>query len=160
MTTQILNQAKLKELLDYSPDTGGFTWRVNRARTAKANAPAGTKNNVGYIRIIVCGKQYSAHRLAWLYVHGEWPVGEIDHINRDKADNRLANLRQVTRSENCQNKDPAKLPGITWHKATSKWQARIKINQKLIHLGVFADIVDAKNARKQAELTYHTHRPN
>lgn len=160
MTTQILNQAKLKELLDYSPAHGAFTWRVNRSRTAKANAPAGGKTDSGYIRIIVCGKSYAAHRLAWLYVHGVWPTSEIDHINRNKADNRIANLRQVTRSENCQNKDLSKLPGITWHKATSKWQARIKINQKLIHLGVFEDINEAKNARKQAELQYHTHRPN
>lgn len=159
MTTQILNQARLKELLDYSPDTGDFIWRVNRSRTAKANAPAGTKNNLGYIRIIVCGKQYAAHRLAWLYVHGQWPTSEIDHINQNKADNRIANLRQVTRSENCQNKSDATLPGITWHKPTAKWQARIKINQKLIHLGVFQDIEDAKAARKQAEQKYHTHRP-
>ena len=122
MTTQILNQAKLKELLDYNPDTGGFTWRVDRSRTAKANAPAGTKSDLGYIRIIVCGKQYAAHRLVWMHVHGQWPASEIDHINRNKADNRIANLRQVTRSENCQNKDPDKLLGITCHKPTAKWQ--------------------------------------
>lgn len=159
MTTQILNQAKLKELLDYNPDTGGFIWRVYRSRMAKASAPAGTKSDLGYIRIIVCGKQYAAHRLAWLYTHGQWPTSEIDHINQNKADNRIANLRQVTRSENCQNKSDATLPGITWHKPTAKWQARIKINQKLIHLGVFANIADAKAARKQAEQKYHTHRP-
>jgi len=159
MTTQILNQAKLKELLDYNPDTGGFIWRVYRSRMAKAGAPAGTKNDLGYVRIIVCGKQYAAHRLAWLYTHGQWPTSEIDHINQNKADNRIANLRQVTRSENCQNKSDATLPGITWHKPTAKWQARIKINQKLIHLGVFQNVEDAKAARKQAEQKYHTHRP-
>jgi hypothetical protein len=67
-----------------------------------------------------------------------WPTSEIDHINRDKTDNRIANLRQVTRSENCQNKNNVNLPGITWHKPTSKWQARIKINQKLTLSGDFA----------------------
>lgn len=159
MTTQILNQARLKELLDYSPAHGAFIWRVSRSRLAFAGAPAGSKTNLGYVKIVVCGKSYAAHRLAWLYVHGQWPTSEIDHINQNKADNRIANLRQVSRSENCQNKSDATLPGITWHKPTAKWQARIKINQKLIHLGVFQDIEDAKAARKQAEQKYHTHRP-
>ena len=161
MTTQILNQAKLKELLDYNPDTGVFTRRMANNRTK----PAGVLNHDGYVIFYIGNRRYLAHRLAWLYVNGEMPVLEIDHINRDKADNRIANLRQVTRSEQCQNKDiqsnnTSGVIGVSWHKTKQKWGAHIKLMNVQRHLGFYPDKESAIFARKQAEQMHHTHRSN
>jgi hypothetical protein len=83
----MIDAKTVRELLDYCPETGIFTWKVGRE-------PAGYKHKYhGYIVLTLFDKRYMTHRLAWLYVHGEWPSGEIDHINLEKTDNRIANLR-------------------------------------------------------------------
>lgn len=97
-----LNQARLQELLSYDPKTGSFTWRVSRNGTLGIGTNAGHLDG-GYVRIRVDRVLYRAHRLAWLYANGEEPAGQIDHINGDKADNRLCNLRVVTNAQNQQN---------------------------------------------------------
>lgn len=99
----MLTKERLQELLIYNTVTGIFTWKVNRRGTAKAGTVAGRPNNKGYIDISIDGKRYKAHRLAWLYITGSWPENQIDHINRIRDDNRLANLRDVTQSENLRN---------------------------------------------------------
>lgn len=96
----MITQNTLKELFDYNPDTGLFTWKVAKARRIKAGDVAGNLNNTGYIHIRVDGKNYQAHRLAWLYTHGKFPDNCIDHINGIKDDNRISNLRDVTTQEN------------------------------------------------------------
>src|SRR5690606_34614864 len=96
----MLTQQRLKELLYYDPETGIFTRLVGRSGPrARAGDVAGSDNGKGYIRIYVDGRPYKAHRLAWFYMHGEWPE-EIDHRNGERADNRLSNLRPVTRQQN------------------------------------------------------------
>lgn len=95
-----ITQKRLHELLDYSPDTGLFTWKVARAGRIKAGDVAGNLNNTGYIQITVDGTAYYAHRLAWLYIHGKFPENHIDHINGVRDDNRISNLRDVTPQEN------------------------------------------------------------
>jgi len=160
MTTQILNQAKLKARFNYNSDTGAFTRRMANNQTK----PAGALNHDGYVIFYLDNRRYLAHVLAWLYVHGEMPVLEIDHINRDKADNRIANLRQVTRSEQCQNKDmqsnnTSGVTGVSWHKTKQKWSAHIKLMNVKRHLGYYLDKESAIFARKQAEQMHHTHRP-
>ena len=100
-------------------------------------------------------RQYKAHRLAWFYVHGEWPDGEIDHINWVKNDNRICNLRVVTHSENMQN-TRRQDKGVTFKRGY--WRARISLNKHQIFLGHFKNKEDAIAARKAAELKYHSHR--
>ncbi len=156
MTTQILNQAKLKARFDYNPDTGAFTRRMANNRTK----PAGALNHHGYVAFYIGNRRYLAHVLAWLYVHGEMPVLEIDHINRDKADNRIANLREATLKENLQNRgkntnNTSGHLGVGWNKAYERWYARIMVDRKSYHLGHFEHLADAVAARKAAELLHH-----
>jgi hypothetical protein len=101
-----LTQQRLHELLHYDPSTGAFTWRVAPNRRIIAGSVAGVTETNGYRRIRIDGRQYGAHRLAWLYMHGEFPPNDIDHINRTRDDNRSTNLRAVTRKENMTNVAP------------------------------------------------------
>lgn len=100
MAGTILSAESLREVLDYCPDSGEFTWKVYRGRCAKVGSKAGTLKPTGYVAIILFGKWYGAHRLAWLHVHGAWPNGDIDHINGCPSDNRIANLRDVSKNMN------------------------------------------------------------
>lgn len=98
-----LTQERLRELLDYNPDTGQFTWKVRRSRCADKGSIAGCVDKHGYICIKIDQKRYFAHRLALFWANGEWPPDETDHINRDPKDNRLANLRPASRKLNALN---------------------------------------------------------
>src|SRR5687768_770720 len=114
----MLTAEKLRELMDYNPDTGVFLYRKRRGRRS-AGLEAGSIVK-GY-RLISLGKQYSAHRLAWLYVYGEWPAGDLDHINCVRDDNRIANLREATDSQNNANrtlapKNSSGFKGVCWNK--------------------------------------------
>lgn len=98
-----LTACEARELLDYNPDTGRFIWRANVSIGTRVGSAAGTLRGDGYVTIRLHGSGYRAHRLAWLLTYGEWPKYDIDHINRIRNDNRICNLRQVTRSQNNQN---------------------------------------------------------
>jgi hypothetical protein len=159
----IVTQHTLKSLLTYDAETGWFRWRTTRSNR-RAGSLAGHLHPRGYVRIVVCKQTYDAHRLAWLYVYGDWPKGQVDHINRVKNDNRIQNLRCVTRSQNRQNSavncnSTTNIKGVGWHKHAQKWCARITIDGARIQLGVFESINDAIAARKAAETLYHSHRP-
>lgn len=128
----------------------------------RASAVASAKNGQGYIVIQVAGASYRAHRLAWLYVHGEWPQEEIDHINHDRTDNRISNLRPATRLINAKNlsrsaRCSSGLTGVHWYAKTKKWQAQIMANRKRIHLGYFDSFFDAAACRKSHELMLGFH---
>ncbi len=149
----------LRSILDYEPETGIFTWKVRAASNVKVGDAAGCQNGDGYLRITVQSRKYKAHRLAWLHFHGVWPKDQLDHINRNRADNRIANLREVTNKQNMQNAgkyshNTSGHPGVYWDKKRSKWRATIRHNQKLIHLGYFSILEDAIAARKAAEKLY------
>jgi hypothetical protein len=150
----ILTQDILKSLLRYDPDTGCFCWRERRG-SSHAGKLAGSLHSRGCVHISIFKKLHKAHRLAWLYVHGEWPDGEIDHINGVPNDNRICNLRVVTRSENMQN-TRRRYKGVTFKRGY--WRARISLDNHQIFLGQFKNREDALAARKAAELKYHTHR--
>ncbi len=154
-----LTAEKLRSILNYESETGIFTWKVSNSNRVKVGAVAGSPNGHGYLCIKVLNRLYRAHRLAWLYVRGEWPKDQLDHINRDRSDNRIDNLREATNKQNLQNRSKSSTntsghTGIYWDKRASKWVAKIRHNQKLIHLGYFTDIEDAIAARKAAEKLY------
>ena len=162
MATPILTNARLRTLLSYDVDTGVFTWRATR-RNCKQGAVAGTLDAKGYRRISVDSKVYLAHRLAWFYKTGHWPVCELDHINRQRDDNRISNLREANRTINTQNtnlrKDnPTGYRGVGWHKASNKWRARIQVNGKMLELGYFDDVEAASTAYQKAANIHHTAR--
>ena len=156
----MLTQAQLKSVLNYDQDTGIFTWLVKISKKIKIGDIAGSKAN-GYKIIRLNNKQYYAHRLAWLYIAGEWPKNEIDHINNIKIDNRIKNLRDVSSSKNKQNKIKAQknstsgFLGVSWHKAKNKWRARIRVNKKELVLGYFDDKEIAYQTYLNAKRKYH-----
>jgi hypothetical protein len=161
MATKILTQDRLKELLHYDPATGVFTWRISPRPNVPVGAIAGaTDPKRKHVIIGIGGRLYRAHRLAWLYVHGEWPVSEIDHINRNGGDNRFSNLRLADRFINTQNTGLRKdnksgYRGVNWSKATGKWRARIQANKRKIDLGCFSEISDAVAAYEKAANERH-----
>jgi hypothetical protein len=149
-------------LLDYDPATGIFTWRDRpdirpSANSGRRGKPAGTPRLNGYIGICINGRHRFAHRLAWLYVHNRPPIGEIHHINEKKADNRIANLREVTHAQNnirtrarADNGTSGAL-GV-YPAGSSRWQAQIQHLGKVHYLGTFATIAGATAARKAMAL--------
>lgn len=147
----MLTQSDLHDLLDYNPNTGVFCWKKKR-RGIQINKTLGTDNGFGYLRITVLGKSYYAHRLAWMYVHGNLPHGEIDHINGIKHDNRIDNLRDLKSISNANNRtreqknSKSKVLGVSWNKKSNKWAAFICIYKERKYLGIFADIKDAEAA--------------
>lgn len=147
-------------MLEYNPDTGAITWRISRGCVRKG-AMAGTDNGFGYLRINMGGERFLAHRLAWLMFYGEWPAIHIDHINNDKRDNRITNLRLATKSENAQNVKTRKsnntsgFIGVCYVKRLNKWQAQIGINGKLKVLGKFRSPEMASAAYQAAKKELH-----
>lgn len=145
----------LREQLDYNPETGKFFWRISRSGVRAIGSEAGCKSSrTGYVLIGVGGRLYLAHRLAWLMATGKWPDRNIDHINRNKSDNRIANLRQADQQQNIAN-SPARIcsksgvKGVSWCKSTQMWRATITVNGKQRTLGRYAGIEDAAAAYQQ-----------
>lgn len=158
---QKITQEYLKSILYYNSDTGIFTWRKARQRIT-IDSIAGNIRKDGYIKIVINRKFYQAHRLAWLYMYGYMPPEQIDHINHIRTDNRICNLRAVSRQENGKNQskpitNKSGHSGVCWHKKINKWNVQIGINKKQIYLGMFDNINDAIAARKQAEIYYGFH---
>lgn len=157
-----LDQARLKELLCYDPETGVFTWRVSRGRV-RAGVVAGTLDKDGYLRVQVDSCFYQAHRLAWFYMTGRWPADQIDHVNGLCADNKFVNLREVSDAQNKQNIGAARvdnrsgLLGVRASERTNKYTAQIRHNGKIKHLGTFATADAAHAAYREAKAQLHTH---
>lgn len=143
-----LTQERLKELLDYSPETGEFVWKVTKGSRAIAGEKAGkTPCGIhGYVFIRIDRKAYRAHQLAWLYVHGYFPDTDIDHINRVRHDNRIANLRVVSRSLNALNNGAA-----GFSRSRDKWRAYITVDGRQRHLGIFETEQEASYAHRRAK---------
>ena len=156
-----LSQTRLLELLEYSEETGIFKWKVCRSKVKKGDV-AGRASR-GYIQIKIDNKAYQAHRLAWMYIHGAFPLKQLDHVNHEKTDNRLNNLREVTQRENSKNQALRKtntsgVNGISWNKQRNKWGASIATKDGKKHLGLFTVKKDAIVAREKANIRYGFHK--
>lgn len=154
----------LTTCLDYNSETGVFIWkkRFNSLSRAKIGSIAGGVQPDGYIKIGLNGAVYAAHRLAWYYVYGNWPRQHIDHINHNRTDNRIKNLREVNISENGRNRKLDKrnksgVTGVYWAKYANKYEVRICSNSKKYFGGMFYDIEQAIICRKrlEADLGFH-----
>lgn len=174
MTAQ--DALSLREILDYDPETGALTWRYrtkemcsdNRTRhswnTNYAGKPAlNAAQARGYLRGTINGKGCLAHRVIWALVHGEWPSAQIDHINGDKRDNRLVNLRSVSPAENQKNmkrssRNTSGVTGVSWSSRATAWQVHIKSGGKNMFLGHFRNFDEAVAARKTAEAEHGFHK--
>lgn len=148
----VLTQAKLKELLEYDPETGVFHWLPTPWRVEPGRV-AGTVNREGYRRIQIGGRLYASSHLAWLYMTGELPTGQIDHRNRNTSDNRWANLREATQTENKGNSGVYRnnrlgVKGVRLH-CNGRYEARLRVGGRLMYLGCFPTAEEAK-ARYEA----------
>lgn len=155
----MISRKEILESLDYSPETGRFVWRKNTGR-AVAGDQAGCRKGDGYIVIRFKGKLYRAHRLAWFLVNGDWPEA-VDHINHNKADNRIKNLRRASKKINGRNLglQANNKSGICGVHFNNGWIAQIKHNGQNNHLKYTQDFFEACCARKAAEARLGFH-PN
>ena len=164
MATANLTSQRVRELLNYDPDSGIFTGKVDVGRWGriKAGTPTGSPDATGHLRIQVDGTLYYAHRLAWLVVTGEWPVGDIDHIDGAPANNRFANLRDVPHQTNTENRRRAArnkrsgMPiGVFIDRRDGAIRADITVNGKARSLGRFNDAQQAHEAYLKAKRELH-----
>lgn len=155
--SKLMNAETLRSLITYDADTGLISCKKGR-RGVKENAFSRCVDSCGYLHMTIFGKSYRLHRLAWLYAHGKWPRGRIDHINGIKTDNRLSNLRECIAGENARNVRRRKdnttgVTGVTWCKQTGKFRAQIHYMGKTRPLGRFDSFVKAWEARLVAEVS-------
>lgn len=154
-----ITQERLKQLLHYDPETGVFTWLQSRGK-AHAGFEAGTKEPGRYVKIKLDGKQFSGHRLAWLYVTGEQPESLIDHRNGDKHDNRFSNLREARSWENSQNQkthrtNTSGVKGVCRNRRSGLWEVRCSVRGKNHYIGAFDDLELAEMVVIEFRDTHH-----
>ena len=154
----MITYSRLKEVLRYNKNTGAFVWRIYRNGLIGAGHPAGSLHKAGYVYIKVDDRLYKAHRLAWLYVTGSMPTKDVEHKNRNKADNRWRNLRLTDDWLNQANvgikiDNTSGYKNVQWRNDSKKWRVRITVRGKRIPLGHFtnkklAHAAHAKAARE------------
>jgi hypothetical protein len=173
------SQEMLNELLAYDPENGTLAWKARspvrfpdcarwgqegtaqRWNTRWAGKPAFTNDTRGYRQGEIFGRPYFAHRIIWRMVHGDEPA-DIDHIDGNRSNNRLSNLRAVTRQENLRNArrrsdNSSGVVGVTWDKRKQRWYACIAVSQRTINLGSYRTLEEATAARKAADRQYGFH---
>jgi len=148
----LLTANEVKKLLHYDPETGFFTWLCDPFTGPRRKGTiAGVIGSFGYRSIKIAQIKYMAHRLAWLVTYGSWPIFDVDHINGRQDDNRIENLREASRSENCANRHlesfgVSGFKGVFWNKKLGKWQVGLKKGKLRKHVGLFSDLNEAKAA--------------
>ncbi len=165
MAASILDIQTLRRVLDYNPETGVFTRTARLAQCHqvgdRADYEVTSSKLKGYRRVGLFNERYLAHRLAWFHFYGEWPGKMIDHINGEKGDNRIANLRDVSAQTNLQNKRRCRpsnvsgLLGAVWNPPTKTWRARIQTGKTFVHIGMFNTAQEAHEAYVKAKRIYH-----
>lgn len=154
----------VRQYFDYDPSTGVMkrTCKPDRWGNILPHDYEPSSISSGYRTANFKGKVYKIHRLIWLYVYGNFPENDLDHINGDRLDNRLCNLRSVTRSQNTQNRGVGKnnktgCIGVNWESNVGKYRVRISVNGERKCLGFFTDLTEAVKTRKEAEHKYGFH---
>lgn len=157
------NLDDIRSLLSYDCNTGLLTWIKGR-RGSKGTGKVAGSSNGKYIRVIIDGEKFYAHRLAWALHYGEWPKSIIDHIDGNKTNNKIANLRQCSYSQNGFNRhnqtnNTSGMVGASFDKKRNKWLAKIMFNYKHIHIGYFSTKEEAHDAymKKKMLLLSPTH---
>lgn len=151
---------EIAKVISYDKETGQFKWLVNRGSHVKAGSSAGQPHIRGYIQITVFGMKYLAHRLAWAMSTGSWPEKTIDHINGDRSDNKISNLRLATVAENTRNgairaANTSGFKGVSYIPSTKRYRATITINYQQKFLGTYATAEEAHMAYVSAANKYH-----
>lgn len=159
-----MTQDEVKQIFSNDATTGEFTWLVSTSNRIKVGDRAGNLSKTGYRQIQINNKRYYEHRLAWLYHYGYLPTKQIDHKNGDPTDNRIDNLREATDAENKQNlvkykNNSSGFMGVTFHKESGKWLARINKGGKAYRLGLFNTPEEAHDAYLKAKANLHTFQP-
>ncbi len=157
-----LTAERVRTIFHYEKSTGRLLWKALphvSASSVKIGTEAGEAGNMGYRRVRLSGRAYQTHRLIWLYVYGEWPEDQIDHIDGNKANNRIANLRMASNALNRANSKTHSnnvlgLKGVQLHKQSGKYRARIFVNGKHKSLGLHHKIEDAIAAYETAAKDY------
>lgn len=156
-----LSQSQLQDLFAYDSITGALTYKVSPAKKIKIGDQVNSINGCGFLQVCINKKYYLVDRIIWFHQKGYVPT-TLTHINKNKLDNRISNLKEIKRSTNNVNRslnsnNSSGHRGISWHKQTNKWRVVISINKKKIYLGGFLDINDAITAREKAEEFYHSY---
>jgi len=148
---------ELHKSLEYNPETGVLVWkqRSGKGGTRWAGKEAGAADTKGRLRVEINSKSYSASHICFAMYYDRWPLNQIDHINRNKLDNRIQNLREATNAENSRNRKrlTTGYKGVTLHKG--RYIARIGINYEIINLGSFDTPIEASEAYQAAAIKYH-----
>lgn len=156
----MITQSRLKELVNYDPLTGIFTWRCNRGGTAWKGSIAGHKHSSGRVYLNLDREKYFAHTMAWLYMYGE-VIPNLDHRDTNGLNNRIKNLRKATQSQNMRNSrirsdNSSGIKGVSWSKSRKRWIVRLNTEPHLVkHIGSFKDIELAELVANEARKLYH-----
>ena len=156
-----LTAERLREVLNYDPETGVFTWAKSRPHCRVGSVAGCLCKNIGYVKLRVDGHLWLAHRLAFLYMTGDWPSHEVDHINGARSDNRWANLRDVVSRVNKENMRSAYsnsqsgVIGVTWFRPAKLWRAAIQVDKKPHHLGYRKTAEEAAQLYLEAKRKLH-----
>ncbi len=157
-----LTYERAKELLDYCAETGVLTRKIRLSNSVQVGEIAGFAHPTKkYISLYVDGIPYKAHRVIWLMHHGDWPKNQIDHINGNRTDNRIENLRDVSGQVNCQNKrkvgskNTSGVLGVSWMESAKKFRAQLQVDGKPMYLGLSPDKESAHEAYLKAKRQHH-----
>lgn len=138
---------RLNSVLRYDSESGHLYWKEDRGRHKVKGKIAGYAHCEGYVAVGLDGKRFLAHRVAWMLTYGTWPDEWIDHVNGNRSDNRLVNLRECSPSENNSNRKngPGRdLPkGVSFHRRTGKYQAHVRKSGRVVYSGLFASVEEA-----------------
>lgn len=155
-----LTASDVRRMFRYDPSTGVLTWAVNPCRNLKSGLRAGWLDSYGYRAVSIAGSHYLEHRIIWLWVTGEWPSTNLDHINCQRDDNRWCNLREATQAQNTRNSRLFKtnrsgVKGVCYSKRDRKWRAKLLFNGKEYHVGLFDELEDAAVAIREKRTALH-----